>query len=101
MILCVMALPGVEPGIRIGMRRRIVLLETPYLLVVIAGLDPVIPSDSGGCGGARIKSGHDEEGMDCLCPHFILTPKGTSPAMTQHKLPGWETDTKTITRLYN
>jgi hypothetical protein len=32
--------------------------------VVIAGLDPVIPSDSGGCGGAQIKSGHDDEEMD-------------------------------------
>jgi hypothetical protein len=40
--------------------------ETPYLPVVIAGLDPVIPLDSGGCRGARIKSGHDEERMDGL-----------------------------------
>jgi hypothetical protein len=51
--------------------------------VVIAGLDPVIPADSGGRRGARIKSGHDEEGMDCLRPHLILMPMGPSPAMTQ------------------
>jgi hypothetical protein len=56
-----MAVPGLEPGIspigiRIGCGQRIVSPETPYLPVVIAGLDPVIPSDSGGCGGARIKS---------------------------------------------
>jgi ADP-dependent NAD(P)H-hydrate dehydratase / NAD(P)H-hydrate epimerase len=53
--------------------------ETPYLPVVIAGLDPVIPSDSGGCRGARIKSGHDEEGMDCLRPYVILMPMGLIP----------------------
>jgi hypothetical protein len=44
-------------------------------LAVIAGLDPVIPSDSGGCGGARIKSGHDGEGV-FLCPWLILMPTG-------------------------
>jgi hypothetical protein len=47
---------GLGPiGIRIRIRRKIVLPEALYLPVVIAGLDPVIPSDSGGCGGARIK----------------------------------------------
>jgi hypothetical protein len=56
------------------------LPETTYLSVVIAGLDPVIPSDSGGYGGARIKSGHDGVGMDCLCPDLILMPMGPSPA---------------------
>jgi hypothetical protein len=59
-------------GIRIRIQRRIVLPETTYLSVVIAGLDPVIPSDSGGYAGARIKSGHDGVGMDCPCPDFII-----------------------------
>jgi hypothetical protein len=58
------------------------LPETTYLPVVIAGLDPVIPSDSGGYGDARIKSEHDGEGMDCLCPDLILMPMGACPAMT-------------------
>jgi hypothetical protein len=54
-----------------------------YLSVVIAGLDPVIPSDSGGYGGARIKSGHDGEAVDCLCPDLILMPMGLGPMMTE------------------
>ncbi|MEA2775612.1 MAG: hypothetical protein QOF90_1018 [Acetobacteraceae bacterium] len=39
----------------------------------------MIPSDSGGYGGARIKSGHDGEGMDCPCPDLILMPMGPNP----------------------
>jgi hypothetical protein len=73
---------GLDPiGIRLRCRRRIVLPETPCLPVVIAGLDPVIPADIGGCGGARIKSGHDDERMDCLCPHLILMPMGLDPVI--------------------
>jgi hypothetical protein len=75
---------GLGPiGIRIRIQRRIVLPETTYLSVAIAGLDPVIPSDFGGYGGARIKSGHDGEGMDCLCPDLILMPKGLGAMMTK------------------
>jgi hypothetical protein len=60
------------------------LPETTYLSVVIAGLDPVIPSESGGYGGARIKSGHDGVGMDCLCPDLILMPMA-KPGMTRKR----------------
>jgi hypothetical protein len=57
----------------------------PHLILMPMGLDPVILSGSGGCGGARIKSGQDEEGTDCLRQHLILVPMGPSLAMTWGK----------------
>jgi hypothetical protein len=78
----VIVIAGLDPiGIRIRYGRRIVMPVTPCLPVVIAGLDPVIPSDTRGCRGARIKSGDDEEGMDCLYPHIILIPMGLGPVI--------------------
>jgi hypothetical protein len=44
------------------------LVRSTVSVIVIAGLDPAIPANSGGCGGARIKSGHDEKKKTFLRP---------------------------------
>jgi hypothetical protein len=80
--------------------------QTPYLPVVIAGrastrvrVDPVISPDSGGCGNARIKSGHDEVGMDCLCPGLILVPMGIGLVRTRERFAASNAKTRTAERL--
>jgi hypothetical protein len=52
-------------------------------LIVIAGRDPVIPADSGGCGDHRNKSGDDGEEKLCPSLSFILTRVGGCPAVMQ------------------
>src|SRR5476651_1808698 len=42
------------------------------LFIVIPGLDPGIPAESGGWGDPRIKSGDDEDKKSCL--HQDVTP---------------------------
>jgi hypothetical protein len=53
----------------------------PIPLIVIAGIDPVIPTDSSGCGDHRVKPGDDGEAKFFL-PPFIAMPMETSPAVT-------------------
>jgi hypothetical protein len=60
---------------------KIIFVGEVIPIVVIAGLDPAIPVDSG-CGMARIKTGHDAEETVCLCPPLVLMRMGPSPAIT-------------------
>jgi len=58
------------------------VVRQAFPFLVIAGLDPAIPANSGVCGDARIKSGHDEEGNTCRRTSLFLIPAMTNRGCT-------------------